>query len=315
MTNEIVIFQNQNVKLNVNMKDETVWLNREQMAELFGRDAKTIDKHIKNALEEELDNSTVAKFATVQKEGKREIKREIKYYSLDMIISVGYRVKSKNGVIFRKWANKVLKDYLIKGYAVNDARLKALEKTVQLLDVATRANDRLDSGDGAREILKVLGSYTKALDLLDSYDHKSLPKVEGTKSDKMIKAEDCETIIKGLRYSETSDIFGVEREGFSLESIILNIYQSFAGEDVYSTVEEKIANLLYLVVKNHVFVDGNKRIAATLFIYALDFYGLLYQNGSRIIDNNSLTALTLLIAESNPQEKSLMIELVENFIG
>ena len=241
--------------------------------------------------------------------------KDVIIYNLDVIISVGYRVKSKNGIIFRRWANKILKDYLVKGYAVNEARLRALEKTVQLLDVATRANDLLDSGDDAKEILKVLGGYTKALDLLNDYDHKNIPQVKGRKSDKVIDLDECVKIIKTLKYSESSEIFGVERPGFSLESIVLNIYQSFAGEEIYPTVEDKIANLLYLVVKNHVFIDGNKRIAATLFIYALDFYGLLYRGDARIIDNNSLAAITLLIAESNPKEKSTMIDLVKNFIG
>ena len=315
MNNEIIIFENQDIKLEVNMKDETVWLNREQMASLFGRDVKTIDKHIKNALKEELDSSTVAKFATVQKEGERKVERDIRFYNLDMIISVGYRVKSKNGIVFRRWANKVLKDYLIKGYAVNEKRLQAFEKTVQLLDVATRANNLLDSGDDAKEILKVLGNYTKALDLLDSYDHKTIPQVKGSKSKKTLDFSECTKIIKTLKYSETSEIFGVERPGFSLESIIMNIYQSFGGEEIYPSVEDKIANLLYLVIKNHVFVDGNKRIAATLFIYALDFYGLLYRDDARIIDNNSLAAITLLIAESNPKEKPTMIDLVKNFIA
>lgn len=315
MTNEILIFENQNIKLNVNLRDDTVWLSLDQMAELFGRDKSVISRHIKNAFSEELDDSTVAKFATVQKEGGREVSRDVNFYNLDMIISVGYRVKSKNGIIFRRWANKVLKDYLLKGYAVNEAHLKALEKTVQLLDIATRANNHLDADSDAKEILNVLGNYTKALDLLNDYDHKSLPKVKGTKSEKVIDYDECLKIIKTLKYSETSNIFGVEREKCSLESILFNIYQSFGGEDIYPTVEEKIANLLYLVVKNHVFVDGNKRIAATLFIYALDFYGFLYRNGARIIDNNSLAAITLLIAESDPKEKSLMVDLVKNFIA
>lgn len=206
MTNEIVIFQNQNIKLNVEMKNETVWLTQTQMSELFEKDRSVIARHIKNIfLEGELEEKS-----NVQKVHIANSDKPIAKYSLDVIISVGYRVKSKNGVIFRKWANGVLKKYLIKGYAVNDARLKALEKTVQLLDVATRAKDHLDSSDDAKEILNVLGNYTKALDLLNDYDHKTLPEVKGTKSDKMLRYEDCETIIKGLKYSQMSDIFGVE---------------------------------------------------------------------------------------------------------
>lgn len=319
MNNEIIIFENQDIKLEVNMKDETVWLSLDQMAELFGRDKSVISRHIKNAVNEELNNEVViAKFATTTQHGAIAGKtqaHEVSYYNLDVIISVGYRVKSKNGIIFRRWANKILKDYLVEGYAVNEARLRALEKTVQLLDVATRANNLLDSGDDSKEILKVLGGYTKALDLLNDYDHKTIPQVKGRKSDKVIDLDECVKIIKTLKYSESSEIFGVERPGFSLESIVLNIYQSFAGEEIYPTVEDKIANLLYLVVKNHVFVDGNKRIAATLFIYALDFYGLLYRGDARIIDNNSLAAITLLIAESNPKEKPTMIDLIKNFIA
>ena len=182
MKNEIILFENQNVKLEVNMKDETVWLNREQLAKLYDRDIKTIGKHINNALKEELDNSSVAKFATVQKEGNRKVKRNIDYYNLDMIISVGYRVKSKNGIIFRKWATKILKDYMMKGYAVNQKRLEYLEKTVKLLDIASRGNERL-TGDETKEILQVINEYSKALDLLDDYDHRTLKKINGKKSE------------------------------------------------------------------------------------------------------------------------------------
>ena len=174
--NEIILFENQGVKLEVNLKDETVWLNRQQLSELFGRDIKTIGKHINNALNEELkDMATVAKFATVQKEGNREVTRDIEYYNLDMILSVGYRVKSDKGIIFRKWANKILKDYMLKGYAINQRRLYYLEKTVKLIDIANRIDERLEGND-AKEILKVIGGYTKALDLLDDYDHRTLKK-------------------------------------------------------------------------------------------------------------------------------------------
>ena len=312
LKNEIIIFENQNVKLEVNMKDETVWLNREQMAKLFDRDVKTIGKHINNALKEELDNSTVAKFATVGKEGNRDVTRNIEYYNLDMIISVGYRVKSKNGIIFRKWANKILKDYLIKGYAVNEKRLEYLEKTVKLIDIASRNLEGLDEV-GASDIIKVLQSYTKSLDLLDDYDHKSLTKPKGTKSDEKITYKNCIDIIKTLKFNEKSDIFAVEKDK-GLESIIGNIYQTFDGVDVYESIEEKAANFLYTCVKNHVFVDGNKRIAATLFIYFLQFYDILYVNKKAIIDNNTLASLTLLIAESNPKEKEIIVQLIMNFL-
>ncbi len=274
--NEIILFENQGVKLEVNLKDETVWLNRQQLSELFDRDVKTIGKHINNALKEELkDIPTVANFATVQKEGNREVTRNIEYYNLDMILSVGYRVKSNKGIMFRKWANKVLKEYTIKGYAINQRRLEYLEKTVKLIDIANRIDDRLEGND-AKEILKVIGEYSKALDILDDYDHKTLKKIKGNIDDRKIEYVECVNIINQLRFNQESSLFAVERNK-GLESIIGNIYQSFAGQDVYKSIEEKSANFLYLIVKNHVFTDGNKRIAATLFIYFLNFYGLLYK--------------------------------------
>lgn len=313
MKNEIILFENQNVKLEVNMKDETVWLNREQLSILFDRDVKTIGKHINNALKEELDSSTVAKFATVQNEGDRKVIRDIEYYNLDMIISVGYRVKSQNGIIFRRWANKILKDYMIKGYAINQKRLECLEKAVKLIDIANRANENLESAD-AKEILKVIGNYSKALDLLDDYDHRTLLKPKGSNSKKQIKYEDCLEIIKKLRFNEESDIFAIERNK-GLQSIIGNIYQTFGGEDVYKSIEEKAANFLYMIVKNHVFIDGNKRIAATLFIYFLNYYDILYKDNKQVVDNNTLASLTLLIAESNPKEKEVIIDLIMNFLS
>ena len=311
--NEIILFENQNVKLEVNVKDETVWLNREQLSKLFGRDIKTIGKHINNALKEELDNSTVAKFATVRKEGERNVIRNIDYYNLDMIISVGYRVKSNNGIIFRRWANQVLKDYMLKGYALNQKRLDYLEKTVKLIDIANRIDERLENND-AKEILHVIGSYSKALDLLDDYDHRTLKKIDGSKDARKIKYEDCIEIINKLRFNEESNLFAIERDK-GLSSIINNIYQSFDGKDVYKSIEEKASNFLYLIVKNHTFIDGNKRIAATLFIYFLNFYNILYKNNKQVIDNNTLAALTLLIAESNPKEKEVIIDLVMNFLN
>ena len=219
MKNEIILFKNQNVKLEVNLKDETVWLNVEQMAELFERDSKTIRKHIDNALREELDNSVVAKFATTARDGKEYLTN---YYNLDMIISVGYRVKSKNGVIFRKWANKVLKDYLLKGYAVNQKRLEYLEKTVKLIDIAGRIDQEL-KGSEAQEIIKVISSYTIALDLLDDYDHKTVSKPKGTTSYNLIKYDDCMNIVNKLRFNNESDLFALERDK-GLQAIIGNIY-------------------------------------------------------------------------------------------
>lgn len=315
--NEIILFENQGVKLEVNLKDETVWLNLEQMAELFSRDKSVISRHIKNALLEELkDEKVVAKFATTTKHGAIEGKTQthmVEYYNLDMIISIGYRVKSAQGIAFRKWAMKILKDYMLKGYAVNQKRLEYLEKTIKLIDIANRMDERLENHD-AKEILKVIGEYSKALDLLDDYDHKTLKKIKGNIDERKIEYNQCIEVINKLRFNEESTLFAVER-GKGLESIIGNIYQSFGGQDIYKSIEEKSANFLYLIVKNHVFTDGNKRIAATLFIYFLNFYDILYKNGEQTIDNNTLAALTLLIAESNPKEKEIMIDLVMNFLN
>ena len=310
--NEIILFENQDVKLEVNLKDETVWLNRQQLSKLFDRDVKTIGKHINNALKEELlgDTSVVANFATTASDGKTY---QVEYYNLDMILSIGYRVKSNKGVIFRRWANKVLKDYTLKGYAVNQRRLEYLEKTIKLIDIANRIDERLENND-AKEILKVIGEYSKALNLLDDYDHKTLKKIQGNVDTRKIDYNDCINIINKLRFNEESNLFAVERDE-GLKSIICNIYQSFSNQEIYKSIEEKAANFLYLIIKNHVFVDGNKRIAATLFIYFLNFYDILYKNGKQTIDNNTLTALTLLIAESNPKEKEVIIDLVMNFLN
>lgn len=313
MGNDIIIFENQEVKLDVKLKDDTVWLNRNQIASLFDRDVKTIGKHINNALNEELSGySTVANFATVQKEGNRKVTREIDYYNLDVIISVGYRVKSKNGIIFRRWANKILKDYIIKGYSVNQKRLEYLEKTVKLIDIASRMDDNLDGND-AKEVLKVISNYSKALNLLDDYDHKRISKVKGNISDKRITYKECLEIINKLKCNNNSKIFALERDN-GLSAIIGDIYQTFDKKDLYESIEEKASNFLYMIVKNHVFIDGNKRIGATLFIYFLKYYNILYKDGMQVIDNNTLVALTLLIAESNPKEKSIIIDLVMNFL-
>ena len=309
MKNKIIFFENGEVKLEVNMKDETVWLNQEQMGKLFGKAKSTINEHIKNIYADgELDESdTLTKFGNSEFSDK-----PVNYYNLDMIISVGYRVKSKNGIIFRKWATKILKDYMIKGYVVNQKRLDYLEKTVKLIDIAGRIDHEL-KGNEAQEIIKVINNYSNALNLLDDYDHRSLIKPKGILSNKMITYEDCMDIINKLKFNCDSNLFALERN-HGLSSIIGNIYQSFDGLDVYKTIEEKGANFLYLIIKNHVFIDGNKRIAATLFIYFLQFYNILYKDDKKVIDNNTLVAITLLIAQSNPKEKSILIDLVMNFL-
>ena len=310
MKNEIIIFKNQDVKLEVNMKDETVWLSLDQMAKLFCRDKSVVSRHIRNAINEELNNSVVANFATTANDDKTY---QVKYYNLDVIISVGYRVKSKNGVIFRKWATKVLKDYMIKGYAVNQKRLEYLEKTVMLIDIASRINTEIQ-GTEAQEIIKVINNYSKALRLLDDYDYKRLSKPRGTTNDKKITYRECINIINKLRFNNISTLFALERKE-GLKSIINNLYQTFDGKELYPTIEEKAANFLYLITKNHVFIDGNKRIAATLFIYFLEYYNTLYKENKQIIDNNTLVAITLLVAQSNPKEKDILIDLIMNFLN
>lgn len=311
MKNEIVLFEDEELKLEVNMKDDTVWLSLDQMVKLFDRDKSVISRHIKNIFEEgELDEkAVVAKNATTARDGK---KYQVEYYDLDVIISVGYRVKSKRGIAFRRWANKVLKDYLLNGYVINNKRLEYLEKTIKLIDIANRADERLEESD-AKNILKVIGDYSKAFNLLDDYDHKTLSLRRETVSDKMITYDECKNLINTLRFNEESDLFALERNK-GLSSIINTLYQTYDGKDVYHSLEEKAANFLYLTVKNHVFIDGNKRIAATLFIYFLQSYNILYKEDKKIIDNNTLAALTILIAESNPEEKDILINLVTNFL-
>ncbi len=310
MKNEIILFENQSVKLEVNMKDETVWLNQNQIAVLFDKAKSTINEHINNIYKE----GELEKKETMTKFGNSEFTdKPVNYYNLDVIISVGYRVKSKNGIIFRKWANNVLKDYLLKGYAVNKRRLEYLEKTVKLIDIASRVDSEENEGE-IKEIIKVINDYSKGLDLLDDYDHRTLKKIKGRKSNKIISYEECIDVIKNLKFNESSNLFALERNK-GLSAILGSIYQTFNGNDVYESVEEKCANLLYMVVKNHVFIDGNKRIAATLFIYFLNSYNLLYKDDKQVIDNNTLASLTLLIASSNPKEKEVLVDLVVNFLS
>ncbi len=309
MKNEIILFENQNVKLEVNMKDETVWLTQEQMAKLFGKDRTVITRHINNIFKDgELEEKS-----NVQKMHFANSDKPVSLYNLDVIISVGYRVKSQNGIIFRKWANKVLKDYLLKGYVVNQKRLEYLEKTIKLIDIAGRIDTEL-KGTEAQEIIKVINNYSNALNLLDDYDHKRITKPSGTKDNKKITYEDCISIVNKLKFNSDSDLFALERDE-GLKAIIGTIYQSFDGKDLYHTIEEKAANFLYLITKNHTFIDGNKRIAATLFIYFLEFYNILYKENGQVIDNHTLVAITLLIAQSNPKEKDILIDLVMNFLN
>lgn len=306
---EIILFESadKSVSLSVPFENETVWLNRQQMASLFERDVKTIGKHVKNAIEEELSGlPTVANFATVQTEGERSVEREIEYYNLDVIISVGYRVKSKRGIEFRKWANSVLKQYILKGYAANDRRLEELRQTLQII---RRTENQLDTN----QILSVIEQYTYALDLLDDYDHLSVKKPDGTSATYRLTYEEARKVIDSMKFGDASSLFGNEKDE-SFEGSISAVYQTFDGRDVYPTVQEKAANLLYFITKNHSFSDGNKRIAATMFLYFLNKNGLLFKNGLKQIEDNTLVALTIMIAESKPEEKELMVNLVMQFL-
>lgn len=307
--NKIIIFDNQELRLEVNMKDETVWLSQSQMAKLFGKSKSTINEHIKNIYREGelIENDTMTKFGNSEFSDK-----PTNYYNLDVIISVGYRVKSKNGIIFRRWASKILKDYLLKGYAVNQKRLEYLEKTVKLIDIANRLDDEL-KGDEAKDIIKIINNYSAALNLLDDYDHKRIIRPDGITDNKIITYNQCKQIIDELKFNNDSDLFALERDE-GLKSILGSIYQSFGGIDLYPTIQEKASNFLYMIVKNHIFIDGNKRIAATLFIYFLQYYNILMKDGKQVIDNNTLVAITLLIAESNPNEKKILIDLIMNFL-
>lgn len=313
MENKIVIFRDNEMTLEVpvSINEKTVWLNRQQMAELFDRDVKTIGKHITNALREELEGEVVvAKFATTTRhgaiEGKTQV-RQTEFYNLDVIISVGYRVKSKRGVVFRKWANSVLTDYVIKGYAINDQRLQQLGEVIRIMK---RTQNALD----AKQVLNVIENYNTALTLLDDYDHQCMQRPKGSEATYVLTYEECRNIIDQMRFNADSDLFGHEKDD-SFKGSIGNVYQSFAGEDVYPTLQEKAANLLYFVTKNHSFSDGNKRIAATVFLYFLDKNGILYdEDGQKRIADHTLVALTIMIAESRTEEKEMMVSIIMNCI-
>ena len=311
---EIVIFttKDEKISLPVNIDKETVWLTRKQMAELFGRDIKTIGKHINNALREELEEQVVvAKFATTTRHGAIEGKTQThmtEYYNLDVIISVGYRVKSKRGVEFRRWANAVLKEYILNGYAVNKQRIEQLGQVVRLMK---RTEDTLD----ARQVLSVVERYSTALDLLDDYDHQTLKRPAGRNAAYVLTYDECRKVIDSMRFGNESELFGAEKDD-SFKGSIGNIYQSFAGQEIYPSLEEKAANLLYLVTKNHSFFDGNKRIAAAMFLYFLDRNGILIdENGNKILNDHTLVALTIMIAESRPEEKEIMISVIMNCLN
>ena len=309
MKNELILFEtaDKEIKLNVSVNDNTVWLNRNQLAELFERDVKTIGKHINNALKEELDNSVVANFATTASDGKTY---QVEHYNLDMIISVGYRVKSNRGVEFRKWANKILKQYIIQGYAINEKRLEALQRTVSIQTKMLASTLEVEEID----VLKAVNLNTEALMLLDQYDHQSLNKPEGSKPIYRITYEECRRMVDAMEDTFHSDVFGIEKEEGKVEGILAAVYQSVFGGDVYPSLEEKAANLLYFMIKDHPYADGCKRIAASLFLEFLNKNNFLYKDGTKRISDGAMVAITLMIAESNPSEKDIMVNLVMNLL-
>jgi death-on-curing family protein len=322
----IKIFQSKDkrTEIQVIVQSESVWLSQKQMAELFEKDSDTIGLHLRNIYKsgELIERATTEKYSVVHKEGNRNVKRTIKLYNLDAIISVGYKVNSKRGVQFRIWANQVIKDYLINGYAINEKKLKAqisnlnsLKDTVLLLSKIT-VQKKLTSEE-SEGLLRIVSGYAYALDVLDQYDYQSL-KIADTSDGEIFRItyKDATQKISQLRklYGNSS-LFGKEKDD-SFKSSISTIYQTFDKKDLYPSIEEKAANLLYLVTKNHSFVDGNKRIAAFLFLYFLERNNLLFkENGEKRIPDNALVALTLMIAVSQPNEKETMIKVIVNLIN
>ena len=311
MNNDIVIFKNGELELEVSVsKDrETVWLSQKQMSQLFKVSTDNVGLHIKNILDEqELDSSTAEESSVVQKEGNRFVKRKIKVYNLDMILAVGYRVKSPNGIVFRKWATSILKDYMLKGYAINQKRLEALDRTVKIQSRIIAST--LDLNE--KEVLDVVEAYADALSMLDDYDHGCLTKPDGKDTVYRLSYEECRNLIDSMRFE--SDVFGVEKETGKLEGILAAVYQNVFGKEVYPSIEEKAANLLYFLIKDHPFADGCKRIGASIFLEFLNKNNHLIIDHRQIISNSALVAITLMIAESRPEEKEIMVKLVMNFL-
>lgn len=308
---EVVKFVDDEFELEVrtDKENETVWLTQEEMAILFNVDRTRILRHISNIYKDgELDiNSTCAENAHMGKLGLQSYK--IKLYNLDMIISVGYRVKSKRGIIFRRWANKVLKDYLIEGYAINNKRMLALNKTIEIQNKMLANTLDMETN----ELENIIKLYTNALVLLDNYDHQCVDKPIGNKAEYILTYNECRNFIDNMRYSNDSSIFGIENSKGQLEGILASINQTALGEEIYKSLEEKAANLLYFITKDHPFVDGCKRIAAGLFLLYLSKNALLSKN-KLTISNGALTAITLLVAESKPDEKEIMIRIIMNIL-
>ena len=321
---EIIIYraEDNTVQLDVRMENETVWLSQQQMVQLFNSTKQNISLHIGNIFREgELQKeATVKEYLTVQTEGNRQVCRKVLYYNLDVIISVGYRVKSQRGVQFRQWANRILKDYLVKGYAINEKiRREQLSDLRQLVQIVGRTvqSKAVESEDETQAIFDVVLDYTYALDTLDNYDYERLTVKETTPEERFHATyENAMQTISALREKfGGSTLFGNEKDD-SFKSSIGQIYQTFGGKDLYPSVEEKAAMLLYLVTKNHSFSDGNKRIAATLFLWFLNNNGILYrEDGTKRLADNTLVALTLMIAESRTEEKDTIVKVVVNLIN
>ena len=307
---DLVRFTDNDFELDVrtDYENETVWLTQKEMSALFDVSVDNISLHIKNILKEgELDNSVVEESSVTAADGKSYI---TKLYSLDMVVSVGYRIKSKRGIAFRRWANKVLKDYLIKGHAINQKRLGALNKTIDIQNRMLAYSLNVDK----EELAKVINEYTRALDLLDNYDHQTLVKPKGEKALYVMSYQEARGIIDSMKFNDMSDVFGVEKEQGKLNGIIEQVYQNVFGQELYPSIEEKAAHLLYFLVKDHPFADGCKRIAATLFINFLYKNNHLYRNNKQIISNEALVAITILTAESNPQEMDIIVKLIMNLL-
>lgn len=305
VNNELVIFKDGDLNLEVSVtpENDTVWLTANQMADLFVKDETTIRKHINNVFKDE----ELIKENNTQKMRVVGAKQLVPFYSLDVIISVGYRVKSKRGIAFRKWANAVLKDYIIQGYAVNNNRMSQLNEVIQVMK---RVENTLD----AKQILSVIEKYSLALDMLDDYDHQSMKKPSGTISTYIIEYEECINLIHSMKFGDSSTIFGNEKDD-SFKGSIGAIYQTFAGEELYPSLQEKAANLLYFITKNHSFSDGNKRIAAAVFLYFLDKNDALFKNNEKAIADYTLVALTIMVAESKPDEKEMMVNVIMNCLS
>ena len=322
--NKIVIYNTDDgrTQIDVRLENDTVWLTQAQMAELFQKTPQNITMHIRNTYKEgELDeNATCKEYLQVRMEGNRRVQRMQKFYDLDVIISVGYRVKSKRGTAFRIWARNVLKDYLVKGYAINDRiRREQISELRQLVQMVGRTiqTQQLEKNDENQALFDIVVDYTYALDTLDDYDYQRLSVGETTQEDKFHATyESAMEAIRALREKfGGSTLFGNEKDD-SFKSSIGQIYQTFGGKELYPSVEEKAAMLLYLVTKNHSFSDGNKRIAATLFLWFLNNNGILYrEDGSKRLADNTLVALTLMIAESRTEEKDVMVKVVVNLIN